>query len=78
MVALANHWEAYYFPLDGYAITRGWYRQSDALHNELLNQPSFSAAQYVDLAACDMGVKYVFLPHAPLDTSGATGDRDSH
>jgi hypothetical protein len=69
VVALSNHWEAYYFPLDGYAITRGWYRQSDALHNELLNQPTFSADQYVDWLR-EMGVEYVFLPHAPLDLSG--------
>ena len=69
VVALSNHWEAYYFPLDGYAITRGWYRQSDALHNELLNQPTFSADQYVAWLR-EMGVRYVFLPHAPLDTSG--------
>ena len=69
VVALSNHWEAYYFPVDGYAITRGWYRQSDALHNELLNQPTFSADQYVDWLR-GMGVEYVFLPHAPLDTSG--------
>ncbi len=69
VVALSNHWEAYYFPLDGYAIARGWYRQSDALHNELLNQPTFGADQYVDWLR-DMGVEYVFLPHALLDTSG--------
>ena len=47
VVALANHWEAYYFPVDDFAITRGWYRQSDALHNELLNETHFGAAQYV-------------------------------
>jgi len=69
VVALSNHWEAYYFPLDGYAITRGWYRQSDALHNELLNQPTFTADQYVSWLH-GMGVEYVFLPHAVLDNSG--------
>ena len=69
VVALSTHWEAYYFPVDDYAITRGWYRQSDALHNELLNQASFDDAQYVAWLHA-MGVKYVFLPHAPLDTSG--------
>ncbi len=69
VVALANHWEAYYFPVDDFAITRGWYRQSDALHNELLNQHRFSAAQYVAWLH-QMGVKYVFLPAAPLDLSG--------
>jgi hypothetical protein len=70
VVALANHWEAYYFPVDDFAITRGWYRQSDALHNELLNQSRFTAAQYIAWLH-QMGVKYVFLPNAPLDLSGA-------
>ena len=70
VVALSNHWEAYYFPVDDFAITRGWYRQSDALHNDLLNQSSFSAGQYVAWLH-QMGVKYVFLPNAPLDLSGA-------
>ncbi len=69
VVALSNHWEAYYFPVDDYAITRGWYRQSDALHNNLLNQKSFSAGQYVAWLH-QMGVEYVFLPNAPLDLSG--------
>ncbi|HUK78991.1 MAG TPA: hypothetical protein VL117_15560 [Thermoleophilia bacterium] len=69
VVALSSHWEAYYFPVDDFAITRGWYRQSDALHNELLNQPTFDDAQYIAWLHA-MGVKYVFLPHAPLDTSG--------
>ncbi len=69
VVALANHWEAYYFPVDDYAITRGWYRQSDALHNAVLNRPRFSAAQYVAWLQA-MGVRYVFLPAAPLDQSG--------
>jgi hypothetical protein len=69
VVALASHWEAYYFPVDDFAITRGWYRQSDALHNELLNQRRFSAAQYVAWLH-QMGVRYIFLPAAPLDLSG--------
>ena len=69
VVALASHWEAYYFPVDDFAITRGWYRQSDALHNALLNQRRFSAAQYVAWLQ-EMGVRYVFLPAAPLDQSG--------
>ena len=69
VVALANHWEAYYFPVDDFAITRGWYRQSDALHNAVLTRPRFSAAQYVAWLHA-MGVRYVFLPAAPLDQSG--------
>jgi hypothetical protein len=68
IVALDTHWEAYYFSMDGYAITRGWYRQADALHNKVLTG-DFNAAQYVAWLK-SMGVKYVFLPHAPLDWSG--------
>ena len=69
VVALSNHWEAYYFSVDGFPITRGWYRQSDALHNDLLYQRQFSAGQYAAWLR-NMGVKYVFLPHATLDLSG--------
>ncbi len=69
VVALSNHWEAYYFSMAGYPITRGWYRQSDALHNELLSQPRFTAHSYVAWLR-QMGVRYVFLPSAPLDFSG--------
>jgi hypothetical protein len=70
VVALSNHWEAYYFSVHNYPITRGWYRQSDALHNALLNQRQFTAGQYVAWLR-QMGVEYVFLPDAPLDLSGA-------
>ena len=69
VVALSNHWEAYYFSVDGFPITRGWYRQSDALHNELLYRRQFTAGQYAGWLR-HMGVKYVFLPHATLDLSG--------
>ncbi len=37
VVALQTHWEAYYFPVNGFPITRGWYRQEDALHNAVLS-----------------------------------------
>ena len=68
VVALDTHWEAYYFSINGYPITRGWYRQSDALHNQVLSG-EFDEAAYVAWLK-DMGVKYVFLPNAPLDWSG--------
>jgi hypothetical protein len=69
VVALANHWEAYYFSINDFPITRGWYRQADAQHNEVLSRRGFSAAAYVRWLR-DMGVDYVFLPHAPLDWNG--------
>lgn len=70
VVALDTHWEAYYFSVNGFPITRGWYRQEDALHNAIFDNNAFTAAQYVGWLRL-MGVKYVFLPHAPLDFSGA-------
>ena len=73
VVALQTHWEAYYFPVNGFPITRGWYRQADALHNQVLSG-SFSAAAYTAWLR-QMGVKYVFLPNAPLDWSGP---RETH
>jgi hypothetical protein len=69
VVALDTHWEAYYFSIDGHPITRGWYRQDDALHNDVLEQTDFDAAEYVAWLR-QMAVKYVYLPHAPLDVSG--------
>jgi hypothetical protein len=68
VVALDTHWEAYYFPANNFPITRGWFRQADALHNGVLAK-DFTAANY-ETWLRTMGVKYVFLPHAPLDWSG--------
>ncbi len=65
VVALRRHWEAYYFPRAGYAVTRGWYRQADAIHNGLF-YTSYDAASYADWLR-SMGVEYVFLAEAPLD-----------
>lgn len=66
VVALRRHWEALYFPEAGYPITRGWYRQADAIHNGLFYTP-YDAAEYVAWLR-KMGVEYVFLPtQGPLD-----------
>ena len=66
VVALRRHWEALYFPEAGYPITRGWYRQADAIHNSLFYTP-YDAADYVPWLQ-SMGVQYVFLPaDGPLD-----------
>jgi hypothetical protein len=65
VVALRRHWEAYYFPRAGYAITRGWYRQADAVHNDLF-YTTYETATYIAWLR-SMGVKYVFLPHGLVD-----------
>jgi hypothetical protein len=62
------HWESYYFPAAGYPITRGWYRQADALHNGELYDKQLSAASYSAWLR-RMGVEYIFVPHAPLVSS---------
>jgi hypothetical protein len=69
VVALDTHWEAYYFSVNNYPITRGWYRQEDALHNAIFDSKTFTAGQYIAWLRM-MGVKYIFLPKAPLDISG--------
>ncbi len=66
VVALRRHWEALYFPEAGYPITRGWYRQADAIHNGVFYTP-YDAAEYVPWLH-SMGVQYVFSPvDGPLD-----------
>ena len=66
VVALRRHWEALYFPEAGYPITRGWYRQADAIHNSFFYTP-YDAAEYVAWLQ-SMGVKYIFSPvDGPLD-----------
>ena len=65
VVALRRHWEAYYFPHAGYAITRGWYRQADAIHNGLF-YTVYDGRTYVAWLR-SMGVKYIFEPHTVVD-----------
>ncbi len=66
VVALRRHWEALYFPEAGYPITRGWYRQADAIHNSLFYTP-YDATEYAAWLR-SMGVEYIFSPvQGPLD-----------
>jgi len=65
VVALRRHWEALYFPEAGFPITRGWYRQADAIHNAFFYQ-GYDASEYIAWLR-RMGVEYVFLPDEPLD-----------
>ncbi len=69
VVALAKHGEAQAFPLAGYAITRGWFRQADWQHDALLyDHPD--AARYVAWLR-DLGVNDVFVPRGALDATSA-------
>jgi hypothetical protein len=59
------HWESYYFPAAGFPITRGWFRQADALHNAELYDAHLGAQTYIAWLR-RMGVRDVFVPSAPL------------
>ena len=65
VVAMWKHGEARFFPQADLAITRGWYRQADALHNDLF-YTDYTEAQYVAWLR-ETGVQYVFVPDAKLD-----------
>jgi hypothetical protein len=65
VVAPRRHFEALYLPEAGFAITRGWYRQADALHNDIFYR-GYGEAGYVTWLR-SMGVEYVLCPDAPLD-----------
>jgi hypothetical protein len=67
VVALHNHWEAYFFPISGLPLARGWFRQSDAAHNDLFNE-TYSVSAYVAWLR-NVAVRYVFVPQASLDWS---------
>jgi hypothetical protein len=66
VVAPRRHWEALYFPRAGFPITRGWYRQADAIHDRLFYE-GYDASEYLAWLR-RMGVAYVFLPDEPLDS----------
>jgi len=63
-----GHWEAYYFPVAGFPITRGWFRQDDAAHNMVLYDPDLTPREYARWLR-QMGVRYIFVPHAPIVSS---------
>jgi hypothetical protein len=65
VVVPEGHWEAYYFPVAGFPITRGWFRQDDAAHNLALYDPALTPGEYARWLR-QMGVRYVFVPHAPI------------
>lgn len=74
VVPLHDHWESYFFPINGLPLARGWFRQSDALHNGLF-YGSYSLATYVAWLR-DVGVRYVFVPYAAgLEWSGRPQSR---
>jgi hypothetical protein len=74
VVATEGHWEAFYLAKHGIALARGWFRQDDFPQNQVLYQPTLSAARYQAWLR-SVGVHYVLLPRAPLDYSAVTEAR---
>ncbi len=65
VVAPRRHFEAWYLPEAGHPITRGWYRQADAIHNRIF-YTDYGPEEYVTWLRT-MGVEYILLPDDPLD-----------
>ena len=70
VVPTAEHWEAYYVPEAGFALARGWYRQLDLAQNALLYRNRIGPDAYRRWLR-RLGIRYVLLPRAGLDGSGA-------
>jgi hypothetical protein len=68
VVATAGHWEAFYLARRRIALARGWYRQDDFPQNAVLYRPAITGRAYRAWLR-RVGVRYVLLPHAPLDYS---------
>ena len=67
VVPLAKHWDAYFFPLDGYSLAQGWYRQSDAIHDMALRRGGTRDAARYAAWPRSVAVKYVFVGRAALE-----------
>jgi hypothetical protein len=68
VVATAGHWEAFYLARRRIPLARGWYRQDDFPQNAVLYRPAITGRAYRAWLR-RVGVRYVLLPHAPLDYS---------
>jgi hypothetical membrane protein len=70
VVPTFDHWQAYYVPRAGFALTRGWFRQLDLARNDILYEELLTAQQYRDWLR-SVGARYVLLPDAPLNPLAA-------
>jgi hypothetical protein len=69
VVDSVDHWGAYYLPIAGIPIVRGWLRQADFPTNAILYQSEpLQRGAYLHWLRLQ-GVEYVVLPKAPLDPS---------
>jgi hypothetical protein len=69
VVPTEYHWEADYVARE-FPLARGWERQLDEADNPIFYQPGrLTPVAYRDWLLAD-GVRFVALPHAPLDPAG--------
>lgn len=67
VVDTAGHWGAVHLPAVGIPLVRGWFRQDDFPHNQILYE-DLDRTTYLRWLR-GLGVKYVVLTHAPADYS---------
>jgi hypothetical protein len=70
VVPTANHWESYYLPTAGIALARGWYRQLDIADDAALYASHLAPSAYRAWLR-SRAVRYVVLPHLPLEAIDA-------
>jgi hypothetical protein len=70
VVPTVHHWESYWVPRAGFALARGWFRQLDLAENAVLYDDELTPAAYRSWLR-RMGIRYVLLPNATLDTQGS-------
>jgi hypothetical protein len=70
VVPTVHHWESYWVPRAGFALARGWFRQLDLAENAVLYDDELSPSAYRSWLR-GMGIRYVLLANAKLDTQGA-------
>jgi hypothetical protein len=70
VVPTVHHWESYWVPRAGFALARGWFRQLDLAENAVLYDDELTPPAYRSWLR-RMGIRYVLLPNAKLDTQGA-------
>jgi hypothetical protein len=69
VVDTVGHWGAYFLPVRGIPIARGWFRQDDFPTNAVLYEHgALLRSQYLAWLR-SVGVAYVVLPDSPLDWS---------
>jgi len=75
VVPTGDHWEAYWVPLAGFPLARGWYRQVDYSVNRLFYRPILTPSAYRAWLR-RLAVNYVLLPNTQIGRAGEAREAD--